>query len=747
MTGAENRPRSRTFDWTDAALIAVLVAVILTYFRSILWTDMYIYGELDIRRHFYLFRKVSYELMRGNELPLWIPYIYCGMPLLAASQVTPYYPPDLLFMAARIPLNMTFNWDLLLHLAAAQVFSYLFFRRLFRRRAVAVFCSMWFWNVFFLNSISSGDALNIRAMLLVPVVFYFVAAALGEDGRPWHFLLGAAALSMQLLCGGLQFTFYTLVAAGLYAGFLLVDRARKGEAFVRPAIGFGAIVIVALAISAVQLMPAWEYGRLSVRASGVAWFKIWAIEPRQLVEYVFPAFEGEGRGHGYFGIAPLVLAAFAVPVWQSPRKYFFLGLAAISIIYSMGGNTALSSLLAGLPVVRGFRGAFRGAIFFDLSVFALAGGALASLVRATDGGCRRRRFLAPAVVSVVLVAGFLAAVAHARGYAGWSVARGAASAAFLVLSLALVWALLLHARRPGLFALAFVALLACDLALTYGDFYAPSSVADMFSKDVAVRHLESEHRAPDSRIAVYNTAHLNYLGLFGFESANGHHPFPPIRYAMFLPLLKEPKTASLAGVDRTLIYGAGEDGRPHDPPVESLDDVFIAPAVSAPLPRTFLVQRYRVLSLEESLAAMQGRTFDPSSEVLLEEAPAGIAPPAGLPVQGSATVVTRTANGVAVETESEHDALLVLTESYYPGWTARVDGAPKKVLAADAVFRAVPVSAGRHKIVFTFDPAMFRVGVAVSWAGMAAWTAWALLLLVRRRCGALLEKRAELRDE
>ena len=217
-------------------------------------------------------------------------------------------------------------------------------------------------------------------MLIVPVVFYFVEASLGDDGHPANFLFGTLALSMHILCGGLQFTFYTMVAVSVYAAFLILTGARRKGEVARAAMLFGALVIVALAISAVQLIPAWEYSRLSVRGTGVAWFKAWALKPYQLLDYVFPLFEGPGTGHGYFGITAIVLAAYSLPAWKSPRKYFFLALGIIAIIYSFGGNTLISSYLAGLPVVRDFRGPFRAAILFNLSVFVLAGGTFASLL-------------------------------------------------------------------------------------------------------------------------------------------------------------------------------------------------------------------------------------------------------------------------------------------------------------------------------------------------------------------------------
>ena len=131
--------------------------------------------------------------------------------------------------------------------------------------------------------------------------------------------------------------------------------------------------------------------------------------------------------------------------------------------------------------------------------------------------------------------------------------------------------------------------------------------------------------------------------------------------------------------------------------------------------------------------ALQRRGFDPAREVILEKSPAGFSPPGAPRVEGSATVVSHTANEVSIETESEREAVLVLTDSYYPGWTAEVDGKAADILRANYVFRAVPLSAGRHAVVFKFRPASFLFGAAVSCLGAAAWSAWGILLILRRR--------------
>jgi hypothetical protein len=732
MAEAGKNKAAVRFDRFDTIVILALIAVILCYFRRILWTPEYVYGELDIRRHFFFFKLVSYELVRGGELPLWLPHIYCGMPLLAASQVTPFYPVDLALMLTRAPLNMVFNWELLIHLLAAQIFSYLLFKRMLGNRVAATFGAIWFWNVFFLNSIDTGDALNIRAMLLAPVVFYFVEAGLAADWRPRDFLFGSLALAMQVLCGGLQNTFYTMVAAAAYVAFRLLCRAKDGEDVVRPAVGFTAMIVLGLAISGVQLLPAWEYGRLSVRSTPVQWFKYWAITPYQLIGYLVPMFEGRGREHGYFGLAPIVLAACSFPLWKSRRKYFFFALGAIAIVYSFGGNTTISSLIGGLPIVRGFRGPFRGAIFFNLSVFMLAAGALKGLLEPDETEGIDRRRIALAAIAILLATGFIMASVSAREYSGFDARTVATSAVFLTLSILAVAAASALRKLKTTAAMILVGLLVADLALNYWNFYSPAPISEAFAEDWTIDFLENERGNDDFRIAAYDTAHINYFGLFGFESANGHHPFPTARYASFLPLLKNPKMASLAGVKYNVVYGKDSNGMPHNPPVERPDQVSFTELLIEPLPRAFLVHRFEVVPEEAVADTMQRPWFDPRKEVILERAPAGVTLPAEEAAQGTAAIISRAANEVVIKTESDVDSILVLTETFYPGWTAEVDGEREDILSANYVFRAVPLPAGRHEIIFRFCPRSFFVGAAVSCAGVICWLGWSALLVLRR---------------
>ncbi|WP_343417085.1 YfhO family protein [Candidatus Flexifilum breve] len=63
-----------------------------------------------------------------------------------------------------------------------------------------------------------------------------------------------------------------------------------------------------------------------------------------------------------------------------------------------------------------------------------------------------------------------------------------------------------------------------------------------------------------------------------------------------------------------------------------------------------------------------------------------------------------TAERVVIDVETDFDGYLFLSDAYYPGWHATIDGAPTTIYRADVMFRAVFVPAGVHEIVYTYDP-------------------------------------------
>ncbi len=114
-----------------------------------------------------------------------------------------------------------------------------------------------------------------------------------------------------------------------------------------------------------------------------------------------------------------------------------------------------------------------------------------------------------------------------------------------------------------------------------------------------------------------------------------------------------------------------------------------------------------------TLAALAAPGFDPRTEaVIAAEAP--YQAPAAATSTESATVLTYEAERVVVRAEVASDGLLVLADTFYPGWQATVDGAPAPILRTNLLFRAVALTPGSHEVTFTYRPSNWRIGAAIS---------------------------------
>lgn len=94
---------------------------------------------------------------------------------------------------------------------------------------------------------------------------------------------------------------------------------------------------------------------------------------------------------------------------------------------------------------------------------------------------------------------------------------------------------------------------------------------------------------------------------------------------------------------------------------------------------------------------------------------------------GSVKLTSYAANEARYEVESDKGGVVVFSEVYYPGWTATVDGSATDVARANYVLRAINVPAGKHEVVFSFNPESVHTTETIAYAALAAL---ALLVIV-----------------
>lgn len=102
--------------------------------------------------------------------------------------------------------------------------------------------------------------------------------------------------------------------------------------------------------------------------------------------------------------------------------------------------------------------------------------------------------------------------------------------------------------------------------------------------------------------------------------------------------------------------------------------------------------------------------FDWRSVIILEK-PSPISAQFG---SGTAEIVEYKPTEVVVKTNSREPKILFLSDNFYPGWKATVDGDETEIMRANYTFRAVPLIGGEHEVRFYYDSWVFKVGLTIS---------------------------------
>jgi hypothetical protein len=155
------------------------------------------------------------------------------------------------------------------------------------------------------------------------------------------------------------------------------------------------------------------------------------------------------------------------------------------------------------------------------------------------------------------------------------------------------------------------------------------------------------------------------------------------------------------------------------------------------LPKAWLVPSVVVVpDRNERLALILNPAFYPGKMAVVETPPPVQLVPPGMAAGSPGSVTTRTYsnNKIELEAQATGNAVLVLSEKYYEGWKAFVNGKQTDVYPVNHVLRGVYLTPGTHRVEFVFDPLPFKVG---KWLTLSSMLLFALLLVrelrLRRR--------------
>jgi hypothetical protein len=285
-------------------------------------------------------------------------------------------------------------------------------------------------------------------------------------------------------------------------------------------------------------------------------------------------------------------------------------------------------------------------------------------------------------------------------------------------------------------------LLALDLFLGNRGYALKLDAATFHADNTIIRTLRADpdlfrfHVIPEAReikipAESYAEAYQIRKKFLGLDLMMEHHLFDidgyniPIqpRYENLLSLIRNKPLASI----RPVLDLLGVKYVLTEKPVglEGLSWVLDGPATSKlyenhhSLPRAFLVKQFQVLNSGLEFAeAFHDLTFDPRTTILLGEAPTRFLElkkePAVPNLEAAVRMLTYENNRMVLEVNTPEAAFLFMSEAYYPGWQAYVDGKQEEIVRASYVFRAIPLGPGSHRVEVVYEPLSFKIGLSLS---------------------------------
>ncbi|MET0648685.1 MAG: hypothetical protein ABW208_18900, partial [Pyrinomonadaceae bacterium] len=425
-------------------------------------------------------RVAAAEITLDGSLPLWNPYIFGGMPLLASAQGGLLFPPNWFYLLFE-PRAAT-NLMVVTSYVIAALGAYLYARRAGASVPGAVVTSLaWQWGGFLVGQIGHINVVQTAACL--PWILWALDGYGLTGRRKWGVLL-AAFVALQTFVGHQQTLAYSLLLAAAYA-VANACSVRESRALYLWSLAFLAAGVL---LAAVQILPTFELLRNSLRAdSSYDFFTSFSLPPWMLQTLFAPYVAGGGDGRlfrapyvgppyygemaAYVGASGLMLAACAVVFKRDAKTKFWTAVALVCLVLALGRYAPLNfyKLIYYVPVLNLFRVPARHLMELEFALAVLAGRGLTALAAARKEGRARRRAAAVGACAVLLT---LLVVTLGRPdefklarQAPVGLMRAPELFVPVVVASLSAWALWAFARGRRGATVLLVAVLACDLAL------------------------------------------------------------------------------------------------------------------------------------------------------------------------------------------------------------------------------------------------------------------------------------------
>ena len=738
-------------------------------FAGFIFSDKMLFGS-DVIEAGLFFRGFYAEFVKTfHRVPLWDPYIYCGLPFVDAMHGDTFFP--LAALQFFMPIYKALGYKLVLTVPMAGIFSYLYLRKMKLSLWPSVFgATAYMLSGFLVSLVYGGHDGRMYITSFLPLLLF--AVEWGFQGRRlvswWVF---AVVFGLMILANHPQFAYFAMWCVGAYFILKLVfsyRETRRLSSLLVPGSGFVLAMVFGLALGLVQIWPAQDYVRKysprSGEGRGYEYASSWSLHAEEAFSQIVPGFAGYSDlqnhppltskytywGKNYFkinseyaGMVTLYLGLIGLFLYRDRYSYFFLGTAVFALLYALGNSGLIfKPIYYIVPFVSKFRAPSTIMFLFCFSMAFLGARTVDTISKIKDGRLTDKVFRWLLIIaSLYFLLGLLVAGAGSgimRVYTSifypnietgqWNnLEANLPNITFgLIMGALLIGALAVAFRAAVKRKLAFGVVVSILLGLVMIDswlmedrkFIKPVDYHPYYVKPAGISFLQSQPEPFRSFVLPGAMPNQNSLAMFGLDQVAGYHGNQLRWYNQFLGenfsnLMANPAVLALAN-SRYLVSGR-PIGSDLFSQVFASGDVRIYENKEA-VPRARIVRDYVVVPDPDSaLSAVLAPGFDYAGRVVLDTQPVESIVPFDSAARDSVEFVDSPPDEIKIRTWLSTPGLLAVQDNWYPHWKAYDENGNQLVIhRCDFTFMAVEVPAGEHVVHFKLRNPNYLYGEAIS---------------------------------
>ncbi|MDD5361290.1 MAG: hypothetical protein PHN88_04105 [Ignavibacteria bacterium] len=373
----------------DISAILLIIGAAFLMFHNLIMGEVIASSDVGTNDLWYLYfpnRFLYGEALKAGQILQWTPYIFSGYPVFAEGQSGFLYPLNLIMCYLLDPIP-AMNWFIIVHSIIAGIGSYFFAKKISGSGSWAIPIGV---AAAICGALTTGHIrqMNVYAIIsLMPWLFLF-AESFAKKQKLSSAMLYGSVLGLMLVTNHPQFSFICGFISLLYLYLRFYFGEKKfSEYYKSISLFLGAAIVISLLIGFYQLKETYLLSTFSIRsqeALSPGYTGMGSLAWGGLMTFFYPYYSGNAgtntysipetymfwESFHYISLVLILIAIIGIIKSFKTNQYvkIFLIIAGISFLFALGENIKLYRIFSFFPVIKAFRFPLRWLIGTEFSL-------------------------------------------------------------------------------------------------------------------------------------------------------------------------------------------------------------------------------------------------------------------------------------------------------------------------------------------------------------------------------------------